>query len=105
MIFLLCFALIFAAPVLHIILGILRINKRIRLSLAAIGFICVVTGIIFPVLATYIDIVNLPKGVMCATPSIGFVFLGFGVTAIAIPVIALILFITDYYRNKKAIIA
>lgn len=105
MIFLFCIFLIFAAPVIYIIWCILRIRKLSRLTLGAITIICMLTGVVFSILATYIDINNLPAGVRCGNPSLGFAFLGLAFTVIIIPVTGIVFFAIDYFNSRKIIAA
>ncbi|WP_216351059.1 hypothetical protein, partial [Mucilaginibacter polytrichastri] len=79
MVFLLCFLLLIVAPVIHIIWSILHVQKRVKLPLAAITILCLFMGVAFSILATYIDVHNLPAGTRCATPSVGFIFAGFAI--------------------------
>lgn len=100
-IFLLSLILMIAAPVMHVILCSLRVAGRLRLSITVVTLLCLIMGIILPVLATYIDIINLPPGVKCATPSVGFAFLGFVITGTVIPVSAILFYVIAYYKKKK----
>jgi hypothetical protein len=88
MLFLLCIVLIFAAPITHLVWC--KIKGLVSLPIAAITLICLVLGIILSVLATYIDIKNLPAGTICATPSIDFAFLGIAISCIIIPISTII---------------
>jgi hypothetical protein len=97
--------MIFAAPVAHIILGILQGTGRIKLSITIITLICLIAGIVLPVLASYIDIVNLPADVKCATGSVGFAFLGMFFTITVIPASAIIFYIIAYYKRKNLNVA
>jgi len=103
MIFLLCLVLMIAAPLIHIVWSILSIKKYVSHSLAAITAITLLMGIIFPVLATYLDIINLPPDTRCATPSIGFVFLGLALTGVVIPIMGLIFFAITYVQRTRAL--
>ncbi len=76
MVYLLSLLLMIVAPIAHIILCALRLTNRVRLNNLATTFLCLVAGIIFPLLATYIYIRNLPPGIKCVTPYIGFAILG-----------------------------
>ncbi|WP_158827428.1 hypothetical protein [Mucilaginibacter lacusdianchii] len=89
------------APVAHIILCSLHIAGRISLSIILITLICFLLGIVLPVLASYLDIINLPPGTKCATPSVGFAFLGISLTAVVIPVSTIIFSVITYYKKKK----
>jgi uncharacterized membrane protein len=102
MLFLLCIVLIFAAPITHLVWCTLKIKGLVSLPIAAITLICLVLGIILSVLATYIDIKNLPAGTICATPSIGFAFLGIAISCIIIPISTIIFYIINYYSNRKS---
>lgn len=93
--------LIFAAPIAHIILGVLHSQGRIKLSNAITTLICLIAGIIFPLLASYIDNMNLPSDVKCATGSVGFALLGMFFTITLIPASAIIFSVMAYYKRKK----
>jgi hypothetical protein len=99
--FLLSLLLMIAAPIIHIILCSLRVAGRTRLTVIATTLICLIAGTILPVLASYIDIINLPPGTKCATPSVGFAFLGFAITGTVIPLTAIIFSIIIHYKNKR----
>lgn len=99
--FLLELFLMIAAPLAHIVLGILHITGRIKLSISVITLICLIAGIVLPVLASYIDIVNLPSDVKCATGSVGFSFLGMFFTIAVIPASAIVFYLIAYYKRKK----
>jgi len=92
-----------AAPIIYIIWSILRIKKYVRISLSAIMVICLLIGIIFPFFATYLDITNLPPGIKCGTPSIGFVVLGLAATGVVIPIMALIFYAITYYQRTRTL--
>lgn len=93
-----------AAPVAHVVLCSMSHSSRIKLSITVITIICLVAGIIFPVLASYIDILNLPADVKCATGSAGFAVLGSAASAVLIPIFTVIYYILAYFRRKKLII-
>ncbi|CAM4426690.1 hypothetical protein SAMN06265348_12121 [Pedobacter westerhofensis] len=95
------FILMIAAPVAHIVLCSMSYSSRINLSIIVITMLCLVAGIILPVLASYIDILNLPSDVKCATGSAGFAVLGTAATAVLIPISALLFYIIAYFRRKK----
>jgi hypothetical protein len=103
--FLVELVLIFAAPVAHIILSILHFTGHVKLSITIITLICLIAGIVLPVLASYIDIVNLPTNVKCATGSVGFAFLGMFFTIAVIPASAIIFSIIAHYKRKKLNVA
>ena len=65
--------------------------------------ICLLIGIIFPFFATYLDITNLPPGIKCGTPSIGFVVLGLAATGVVIPIMALIFYAITYYQRTRTL--
>jgi hypothetical protein len=93
--------LMIAAPVVHIILCILYVTGRIKMSMVIISLICLIVGVLLPLLASYIDIMNLPSDVKCATGSVGFAFLGMLFTVVVIPISAIIFSITAHYKRKK----
>jgi hypothetical protein len=93
--------LMIAAPVAHVVLCLLCQTGRIKLSITVITIVCLVSGFILPSLATYIDIINLPPEVNCATGSVGFVVIGTSVTAVVIPLSAIIFYIVAYYKRKR----
>lgn len=93
--------LMIAAPLAHVILCILYLTGRIKLAVTVITLICLMAGIALPVLASYIDIVNLPPDVRCATGSVGFAVLGGLIAIIVIPVAAIIFHIIAWYKHKK----
>ncbi len=90
-----------AAPIIHLILCSLRLTYRIRLSVVAITLMCLLAGMVSPVIASYVDIINLPPGTKCATPSVGFAFLGLAITGAVIPVTAIIFSILIYRKSKR----
>ncbi len=93
--------LMVAAPTIHITLCSLRLAYRIRLSVIAITLRCLLGGMILPIIASYIDIINLPPGTKCATPSVGFAVLGLAITGAVIPVTAIIFSFLIYRKNKR----
>lgn len=93
--------LMVAAPTIHITLCSLRLAYRIRLSVIAITLRCLLAGMVLPIIASYIDIINLPPGTKCATPSVGFAFLGLAITGAVIPVTAIIFSFLIYRKNKR----
>ena len=103
MVFLICLFLMVAAPLLHIVLCSLHVTGHLKLPLAAITLTCLIAGIALPVLASYIDIINLPATVRCATPSVGFAFLGLLATITVIPLSAIVFYLISYYKRKKVI--
>ena len=101
MVFLLCLVLLVAAPLVHIILCSMNISGRVKISIILITLLSIIGGIALPILASYIDIMNLPPSVKCGTPSLGFMYLGILLTVTTIPVSAIIFSIIAYYRRKK----
>jgi hypothetical protein len=99
--FILELLLMLAAPVAHVVLGILSLNARIKLSIINNSIICLLAGLLLPSLASYIDIINLPSDVKCATGSVGFAVIGTSATVILIPMSALIFYSIAFYRRKK----
>ena len=90
--------LMIAAPVAHIILCVLYVTGRVKIFMV---LICLVAGVALPLLASYIDIMNLPSDIKCATGSVAFAFLGMLFTVAVIPVSAIIFSIIDHYKRKK----
>ncbi len=101
MIVIICFVLMIAAPVLHLVLCGLRLAGRIRLPLWVITLICLPAGVLLPALASYLDILNLPAGIKCATASVSWVFLGLFLTITIIPVSAVVFSLIAYYKQRK----
>jgi ABC-type enterochelin transport system permease subunit len=99
--FILELLLMLAAPVSHVVLCILNQNGRIKLSIINITIICLLAGILLPSVASYIDIINLPSDVKCATGSVGFAVIGTGATVVLIPMSTLLFYIIAFYRRKK----
>jgi len=99
--FLLELLMMIAAPIAHIALSVLFVNGRIKLSIIVITLICLVTGIVLPILASYIDIINLPSDVRCATGSVGFAYVGMSLTVMIIPISALIFYLVLWYKRRK----
>lgn len=93
--------LMIAAPVAHIILCVLYVTGRVKISMTIITLICLVAGVALPLLASSIDIMNLPSDIKCATGSVGFAFLGMLFTVAVIPVSAIIFSIIAHYKLKK----
>ncbi|WP_345950016.1 hypothetical protein ABDD95_00895 [Mucilaginibacter sp. PAMB04274] len=89
------------APVAQIILCILHLSGRIKLSITIITLICLIAGIVLPVLASNIAMVNLPSDVKCATGLVGFALLGMFFTIAVIPASGIIFYIQAYYKRKK----
>jgi hypothetical protein len=79
----------------------LRIAGHTRMSVIMVTLICLPAGIILPALASYIDMINLPAGVKCATGSVSFMFFGMFITFTVIPASLIIFSIIAYYRRKK----
>jgi len=100
-VFLFCLLLMVAAPVSHIILCSLHLAARVRMSITLITLLCILAGLVLPTLASYIDLVNLPSDIKCATGAVGFAMLGMMLTIVVIPVSAIIFYIISYYKNKK----
>jgi len=100
-IFLLTLLLIVAAPILHITWCTLHLAGRTPVSFAAITFFCMVLGVAFPILASYIDIVNLPPDIKCATGSVGFAIIGIFITVVVIPISAIVFYSIAYYQRKR----
>ena len=99
--FLLELIMMIAAPVMHIWLSTLYLNGRITLSILTITLISLVTGITLPILASYIDILNLPPDIKCATGSAGFAAIGISLTIIIIPLSAITFYIIGWYKRRK----
>lgn len=95
--------LLIIAPLIQIVLSILKINNKIRLPLWFIGLLCLVLGIGLSWLAMYIDMVNLPPGTKCATPSVGIIYLGFLITIVTVPLITLVCYFINYRRKKLVV--
>jgi len=93
--------LMITAPVAHVVLCILSQTGRIRLSISVITIFCLLAGIALPILASYLDIINLPSDVKCATGSAGFAVIGTTASAVLIPLSAMVFYITAYYKRKK----
>jgi hypothetical protein len=94
--------LIVAAPLLHIFLCCLRYAGRIKLSIGIITMLCMMAGFILPILATYINIVNLPSDIKCATGSVALAFLGILITFVTVPLSAVLFSSVAHYKSKKA---
>jgi heme/copper-type cytochrome/quinol oxidase subunit 2 len=73
------------------------------MSITATTLVCMILGVVLPVFASYIDIMNLPPDVKCATPSVGFAFLGLLITVIFVPLSAIIFYFMVYYKRKKVV--
>ncbi|MCZ4221872.1 hypothetical protein [Pedobacter rhodius] len=99
--FIICLCLLVIAPIIQLVLSVLKMRNKVRISYLFINIFCLFTGLLLPLLATYIDIANLPPDVRCATPSVGFAFIGIGITIIFIPIITVIFYAIVYSRNKK----
>ena len=84
-----------------IVLGVLHQLGRIKLSILIITLTCLIAGILLPILGTYLDMINLPPNVKCATGSLGFAALGILITIIVIPASAIIFYIIAYYKKKN----
>jgi hypothetical protein len=89
--------LIFSPPVLQIKLSSLRSKGKIAMPLWCINLLALALGVILPVIAMFVSMYGLPAGVKCATGCVAFAVLGFLINAIAIPVIALL----GYLSNKS----
>lgn len=98
--YLFCLLLMIAAPTGYLVLNILRSKGKISTNKILIVLLCLLAGIALPVLATYLDIKNLPEGTICAMPSVGFAFLGIAITITIIPFMAVVFFVIGLYRKN-----
>lgn len=104
-VFLLELLMIITAPLAHIILCLLNIKGRIKVSIIIITLICLIAGIVLPIFASYIDLINLPSDIKCATGVVGFAILGMLITVAVIPASAIIFSVIAYHKRKKINIA
>lgn len=101
MIFLFCLMLLILSPLAHIILCSLHSCGRLKTSILLITFLCLPGGLTLPVLASCIDVANLPQGVKCGTPALRFAYIGSFLTILVIPASAVIFDVIAYYQRKR----
>lgn len=90
--------LLFAAPILQIILSILRVLRIIGIRLCWIAAITLLLGLMLPFVSMAIVSDELSvshPGMHCGMPAFGALVAGTMITLIATPVVALIFYLID----------
>ncbi|MFD0763885.1 hypothetical protein ACFQZI_03425 [Mucilaginibacter lutimaris] len=92
--------LLFTAPVIQVVLSSKKVHGKIALSFIGINIISLLLGIILPLVATYIFICGISSNIKCITGVEGVAIIGFLITFIATPIIAIISY-SNYKSNQK----
>lgn len=93
--------LIILAPVIQVILSSLKFRKKIKLQHSYIFLIAMLLGFALPAIATLIAMSGLPLGVKCATGQMGLVILGWLISAVTIPLIAVITCFIHWSKQSR----
>jgi hypothetical protein len=96
------FLLLFVAPCMQIILSLLRLKGRIKLPLLIIDVLALSLGFVLSIASMGVSIYGLSPGIKCATGCAAFVFFGFLITVIAVPIIAIVTFLAHRSKKKMA---
>lgn len=81
-------------PIIGFIIYRFRIKQRIRPKIIITGLIAIVLGLIFPWIATLVSANGLAAGMpKCVTGATTFLFFGYVINLIGIPLIGLIFYI------------
>ncbi len=97
--------LLFTAPVIQIVLSILRIKRLIALTLNMIPAFTVALGFILSFVAMELVFNNLAaSNVRCGLPGISCLFCGFFITLFATPVISMFFYFIDRMNHRSAVI-
>jgi len=97
--------MLFIAPVLQIILSMLRINGRISTPIGAIVVWTFIAGIILTVISVLIvshNIPHNPHSIRCGTIDAAFLFCGLFITIVSIPIIGLICGAAYSFNKNKS---
>ncbi|WP_394772468.1 hypothetical protein [Mucilaginibacter sp.] len=92
---------IIAAPVMQIVLFILKAKGKVNLPFYAITFIAFVVGCILPVVATMIIINRLPPGTKCLTSEMSFCIVGVFFTIVSVPLIGIVNYIIIAVKSRQ----
>ncbi len=92
-------------PIIGFIIYRFRIKQRIRPKIIISGLIAVVLGLIFPWIATFVSANGLAAGMpeettKCVTGATTFLFLGYVINLIGIPLIGLIFYMLAIEPNS-----
>jgi hypothetical protein len=91
-------------PVIHTTLSIKRLKNKITFPLWAINLISAVLGFSLPVLAMFVSMTGLAPGIKCATGCVGFMALGWLVSIISFPIIAVWAYLISENKKNKPLI-
>jgi branched-subunit amino acid ABC-type transport system permease component len=94
--------MLIAAPILQIVLSVLRIKQSLSLSLIAIAGIAFITGILLSIWAMNIIMDAIPAspgGFKCGIGAAAVMLGGFFITMVSVPVIGLASYL--FYRTSK----
>jgi len=98
--------LLFAAPVLQIILSVLRLARKISLPLYAIFWLALVVGFICSFMAMNIVLDAMSRAAhgrgICGMPAMGVLFAGLFITFVTTPIISIICYFINRYIKKTA---
>jgi hypothetical protein len=82
--------LLFVMPATQLVLSILRISGRIRLSIMTITMLSMFLSCLILIAAYYIALINLPPGPKCGIEGVAFFLFGVLITIALIPIIGLV---------------
>ncbi|WP_129876854.1 hypothetical protein [Mucilaginibacter terrigena] len=84
---------------MQIVLSSKKIHGKVKLSFIFINISCFLSGIILPLVATYIFIGGISPDIKCITGIEVIALLGFFITIVTTPIIATVSYIN--YRSKQ----
>ena len=93
--------LILTAPVLQIILSVLRIKGRINTSIGLIAVGSFVLGIGLSAASMFVAIYSLPPGVKCITGEVAILPCGIFINLISALITGIICYVIYYYKSKQ----
>jgi hypothetical protein len=97
-----CIIFVLCSPIIQVILSFRGIKGKSNLSIGAIFGICLLLGIVLPILSSVILIGVLPSGVKCVTGEVSAGILGIMFTVITTPIIGVVSY--TIYRSKHQMI-
>ncbi len=94
------------SPILGFIIYRFRIKKRIRPKIIISGLIAIVLGLILPWIATFVSAHGLAAGIpndtsKCVTGAATFLFFGYVINLVGIPLIGLIFYILSKEPDSR----
>jgi hypothetical protein len=100
------FVLLFTAPILQIILSVLKLNSKIKLHLFIIFFVALFTGLACSFLSMKIVLDQMralaPDRYICGMPAMALLLGGLFITFIATPIITIVCHFIYRYLHKAA---